>query len=140
MQHRMVGQLCPRRYSSNFCSVITEFLISLHLTIVALSSTTSHHCFVGRPNVAQANTRLGVELLQGLPVMSNAVCRCWKNAFWLVTLLYPRCSMTALQMFSYNTVDTGRCLTSLTTFQMTLLKMAPTAIEEEPGTKVVCPH
>ncbi len=34
--------------------------------------------------------------------------RCWKNAFWLVTLLYPRCSTTALEMFSYNNLDIGR--------------------------------
>ena len=26
-----------------------------------------------------------------------------------MTLLYPRCSTTALQMFSYNTLDIGRC-------------------------------
>ena len=38
-----------------------------------------------------------------------ARCRCWKNAFWLVTLLYPRCSMTALEMFSYTDLDIGRC-------------------------------
>ena len=39
----------------------------------------------------------------------RACCRCWKNAFWLVTLLYPRCSMTALEMFSYSDLDIGRC-------------------------------
>ena len=38
-----------------------------------------------------------------------ACCRCWKNAFWLITLLYPRCSMTALEMFSYSDLDVGRC-------------------------------
>ncbi len=39
-------------------------------------------------------------------------CRCWKNAFWLVTLVYPQCSTTALQMFSYTTLDIGRCAPS----------------------------
>ncbi len=34
--------------------------------------------------------------------------RCWKNAFWFVMLLYPRCSTTALQMFAYNDLDIGR--------------------------------
>ena len=42
----------------------------------------------------------------------RARCRCWKNAFWLVTLLYPRCSMTALEMFSYSDLDIGRCAQS----------------------------
>lgn len=35
--------------------------------------------------------------------------RCWKNAFWITMLLYPRCSATALQMFAYDSLDTGRC-------------------------------
>jgi hypothetical protein len=38
--------------------------------------------------------------------------RCWKNAFWLVTLLYPRASMTALQMFGTQTMDIGTYLTA----------------------------
>lgn len=38
--------------------------------------------------------------------------RCWKNAFWLVTLLYPRSSMTALQMFATQTLDIGTFLTA----------------------------
>jgi len=38
--------------------------------------------------------------------------RCWKNSFWLVTLLYPRCSMTALQMFGTQTLDIGTFLTA----------------------------
>lgn len=33
--------------------------------------------------------------------------RCWKNGFWFTTLLYPRCSQTALQLFSLITVDIG---------------------------------
>jgi len=44
--------------------------------------------------------------LQGLKT------RCWKNAFWLLTLLYPRSSMTALQMFSLQKLDTGTYLTA----------------------------
>ena len=39
-------------------------------------------------------------------------CRCWKNSFWFVTLLYPRCSMTALQLFSTQTLDSGVYLRS----------------------------
>lgn len=38
--------------------------------------------------------------------------RCFKNAFWFVTLLYPRSSMTALQMFGRQTLDTGTYLTA----------------------------
>ena len=38
--------------------------------------------------------------------------RCYKNAFWFVTLLYPRCSMTALQLFSTQTLDSGTYLRS----------------------------
>jgi len=38
--------------------------------------------------------------------------RCWKNAFWLVTLLYPRASFTALQMFGTQTMDIGTYLTA----------------------------
>ena len=44
--------------------------------------------------------------LQGLKT------RCWKNAFWLLTLLYPRSSMTALQMFALQKLDTGTYLTA----------------------------
>lgn len=35
---------------------------------------------------------------------------CWKNAFWFVTLLYPRCAMTALQLFGWQTMDVGTFL------------------------------
>lgn len=38
--------------------------------------------------------------------------RCWKNSFWLVTLLYPRSSMTALQMFGTQKLDVGTYLTA----------------------------
>ena len=38
--------------------------------------------------------------------------RTWKNAFWLVTLLYPRSSMTSLQMFSTQTLVIGTYLTA----------------------------
>lgn len=36
--------------------------------------------------------------------------RCWKNAFWLLTLLYPRASSTALQLFAVQRLDTGTYL------------------------------
>ena len=35
---------------------------------------------------------------------------CWKNAFWFVTLLYPRCAMTALQLFGWQKLDIGTFL------------------------------
>lgn len=38
--------------------------------------------------------------------------RCFKNAFWFVTLLYPRASMTALQMFGIQTLNVGTYLTA----------------------------
>lgn len=37
-------------------------------------------------------------------------CRCYKNSFWFVTLLYPRCAMTALQLFATDTLDIGTFL------------------------------
>lgn len=37
-------------------------------------------------------------------------CSCWKNAFWFVTLLYPRCAMTALQLFGWQKLDIGTFL------------------------------
>ncbi|EFN55637.1 hypothetical protein CHLNCDRAFT_133816 [Chlorella variabilis] len=42
--------------------------------------------------------------LEGLKI------RCWKNAFWFVTLLYPRCAMTALQLFGWKKLDVGTFL------------------------------
>ncbi|KAL4457343.1 hypothetical protein ABPG75_012208 [Micractinium tetrahymenae] len=42
--------------------------------------------------------------LEGLKI------RCWKNAFWFVTLLYPRCAMTALQLFGWQTLESGTYL------------------------------
>ena len=36
--------------------------------------------------------------------------RCWKNAFWLVTLLYPRAAQAALQVFSLHRLDVGTFL------------------------------
>ena len=41
------------------------------------------------------------------PCTFPAQIRCWKNAFWFVTLLYPRCAMTALQLFGLQKVDEG---------------------------------
>lgn len=37
-------------------------------------------------------------------------CSCWKNAFWLITLLYPRSALTALQLFGWQRFDTGTYL------------------------------
>jgi len=37
-------------------------------------------------------------------------CRCYKNAFWFVTLLYPRCAQTTMQMFATQTLDVGTFL------------------------------
>ena len=37
-------------------------------------------------------------------------CRCYKNAFWFVTLLYPRCAQTSMQMFATQTLDVGTYL------------------------------
>ena len=36
--------------------------------------------------------------------------RCWRNAFWLVTLLYPRAAQAALQLFSLTRLNTGTFL------------------------------
>ncbi len=36
--------------------------------------------------------------------------RCWRNAFWLVTLLYPRAAQAALQLFSLTKLNTGTYL------------------------------
>lgn len=36
--------------------------------------------------------------------------RCWKNAFWLVTLLYPRAAQAALQVFSLQRLNVGTFL------------------------------
>jgi hypothetical protein len=38
--------------------------------------------------------------------------RCWKNAFWFLTLLYPGASLTALQMFGTTKLDIGTFLTA----------------------------
>ena len=42
---------------------------------------------------------------------SRPCCRrCYKNAFWFVTLLYPRCAQTSMQMFATQTLDVGTFL------------------------------
>ena len=38
--------------------------------------------------------------------------RCYKNAYWLITLLYPGACFVALQMFSREKLDTGTYLTA----------------------------
>lgn len=40
------------------------------------------------------------------------VCRCYKNVFYLVTLVYPRCAQTCLQLFSMTKLDIGTYLSS----------------------------
>lgn len=36
--------------------------------------------------------------------------RCYKNVFYLVTLVYPRCAQTCLQLFSMTKLDIGTFL------------------------------
>ena len=38
------------------------------------------------------------------------VHRCYKNIFYLVTQVYPRCAQTCLQLFSYKKLDIGTFL------------------------------
>ena len=38
--------------------------------------------------------------------------RCYKNVFYLVTLVYPRCAQTCLQLFSFTKVDVGTYLSA----------------------------
>lgn len=38
------------------------------------------------------------------------ICRCYKNIFYLITLVYPRCAQTCLQLFSYMKLDVGTYL------------------------------
>ena len=49
-------------------------------------------------------------ILTGLESAILAFCRCYKNAFWFVTLLYPRCAQTSMQMFATQTLDVGTYL------------------------------
>jgi len=44
--------------------------------------------------------------LEGLKV------RCWKNCFWLITLLYPASCLVALEMFATQTLDIGTYLSA----------------------------
>ena len=39
-------------------------------------------------------------------------CRCYKNVFYLVTLVYPRCAQTCLQLFSVTKLDIGSFLSA----------------------------
>lgn len=43
-------------------------------------------------------------------IFSAHLCRCYKNAFWFVTLLYPRCAQTSMQMFATQSLDVGTFL------------------------------
>ncbi len=36
--------------------------------------------------------------------------RCYKNVFYLITLLYPRCAQTCLQLFAVKKLDIGTYL------------------------------
>ena len=38
--------------------------------------------------------------------------RCYKNVFYLVTLVYPRCAQTCLQLFSVTKLDVGSFLSA----------------------------
>ena len=40
------------------------------------------------------------------------MCRCYKNVFYLVTLVYPRCAQTCLQLFSVTKLDVGSFLSA----------------------------
>lgn len=40
------------------------------------------------------------------------MCRCYKNVFYLVTLVYPRCAQTCLQLFSVTKLDIGSFLSA----------------------------
>ena len=42
----------------------------------------------------------------------DAECRCYKNVFYLVTLVYPRCAQTCLQLFSVTKLDIGSFLSA----------------------------
>eukprot|EP00884_Botryococcus_braunii_P002827 jgi/Botrbrau1/12545/Bobra.0169s0084.1 len=39
--------------------------------------------------------------------LDNLHCRCYKNMFWLVSLVYPKCAQVALQFFSVDKLDLG---------------------------------
>ena len=38
--------------------------------------------------------------------------RCYRNVFYLVTLVYPRCAQTCLQLFSFTKLDIGTYLSA----------------------------
>ena len=43
-------------------------------------------------------------------IAASVRARCWRNAFWLATLLYPRAAQAALQFFSLTRLNTGTYL------------------------------
>lgn len=46
------------------------------------------------------------------PCADRIVCfnRCYKNVFYLITLVYPRCAQTCLQLFASRKLDIGTYL------------------------------
>jgi hypothetical protein len=64
------------------------------------------------PAIIEAQDKKNVRPIKIRDYLLGLKIRCWKNAFWLVTLLYPRASMTALQMFGTQTMDIGTYLTA----------------------------
>lgn len=63
--------------------------------------------FVSEHDTSKTSFGQGEKLVKRL---TNLKIRCWKNAFWLLTLMYPGCSMTALQMFATVALDIGTFL------------------------------
>ena len=71
--------------------------------------------------------------LQTMPV-SIVAHRCFKNAFWIVSLLYPNISQTALQLFLKQKLDIG---TYLRTDYQILTRDANGVVDPTYGTYVV---
>ena len=71
--------------------------------------------------------------MQTLPV-SILAPRCFKNAFWIVSLLYPNISQTALQLFLKQKLDIG---TYLRTDYQILTRDANGVVDPTYGTYVV---
>lgn len=61
------------------------------------------------PALSEASARI-LRASRSLARSHSLRSRCWKNAFWLVTLLYPRAAQAALQVFSLQRLDVGTFL------------------------------
>lgn len=68
-----------------FSEVLPSAAVALCVAIYAAAAA------VAARTTASPSTRARCAALQS---------RCWRNAFWLVTLLYPRAAQSALQLFS----------------------------------------